>query len=195
MRSCTCRERHAWPPRARALPGCPPSDSLPLSVVHEGNVSGSRRCRGNRQNSGAFQPSMRVPSMRSMLLGLVPPAALLVLAGCDGGGNGGGGGGGGGNSPPAFTSAAAASVAENATGPVLVATARDPDGDALTFSLAGGADAALLQITAGGALSFRTPPDFEAPGDANRDNVYEATLAVSDGQTSTTQAVRISVTD
>lgn len=128
------------------------------------------------------------------LLRLIPPAALLVLAGCDGG-NGGGGGGGGGNAAPAFTSPAAASVTENATGPVLMATASDSNGDALTFSLSGGADAALLQITPAGALSFRTPPDFEAPGDANRDNVYEVTLAVSDGQTSTTQSVRITVTD
>ena len=99
------------------------------------------------------------------------------------------------NSPPAFTSAAAATVAENAAGTVLTASASDPDGNSLTFSLTGGADAALMQVTAGGALSFRAPPDFEAPGDANRDNVYEVTLSASDGQASATQAVRITVTD
>ena len=122
---------------------------------------------------------------------------VALLAACGGGGNGGGGGGGGGmmNSPPAFTSPAAASVAENAAGTVLTATASDPDGNPLTFSISGGADAALLQISAGGALSFRAPPDFEAPADANRDNVYEVTLSVSDGQASTTQAVQITVTN
>ena len=99
------------------------------------------------------------------------------------------------NSPPSFTSAAAASVAENTAGTVLTASASDPDGNPLTFSISGGADAGLMQITAGGALSFRAPPDFEAPADANRDNVYEVTLMVSDGQTTTSQAVRITVTD
>jgi glucose/arabinose dehydrogenase len=99
------------------------------------------------------------------------------------------------NSPPSFTSPATVTVAENAAGTVLAATANDPDGNTLTFSLSGGADAGLMQITAAGALSFRTPPDFEAPGDANRDNVYEVTLAVSDGQASATQAARITVSD
>jgi glucose/arabinose dehydrogenase len=132
--------------------------------------------------------------MPSALPWLLPPAALLALAGCDGGGSGGGGGGGG-NSAPAFTSPSTASVVENVTGTVLTATASDADGNAVTFSIAGGADGALLQITQAGALSFRTPPDFEAPDDANRNNVYEVTLAASDGQASTTQNVQISVTD
>jgi len=123
-------------------------------------------------------------------------AAVLLLAGCDSGGSGGGGSGGGGsNAPPAFTSSATASVVENVTGTVLTATASDPDGNALTFSINGGPDGALFQITPAGALSFRTPPDFEAPGDSNRNNVYEVTLAVSDGQASVTQAVQITVTD
>jgi glucose/arabinose dehydrogenase len=78
---------------------------------------------------------------------------------------------------------------------VLTAAASDPDGNPLTFAISGGADAGLLQVTAGGALSFRAPPDFEVPADANGDNVYEVTLAVTDGQATTTQAVRITVTD
>ncbi len=131
--------------------------------------------------------------MPSAALRLIPAATLLVLAGCDGGS--GGGGGGSGNSAPAFTSPANVSVSENATGTVLTATASDPDGDALTFSIAGGLDAAQLQITPAGALSFRAPPDFEAPADSGHNNVYEVTLSVSDGQASTTQTVQISVTD
>src|SRR5690606_24322004 len=109
-------------------------------------------------------------------LRLACAALALALAACgDGGSNGGGGGG---NSPPAFTSPATATIAENSAGTVLTASASDPDGNALTFSIAGGADAAQLQISPAGALSFRAPPDFEAPADANRDNVYEVTLAV-----------------
>ena len=57
------------------------------------------------------------------------------------------------------------------------ATASDPDGNAITFSLAGGADQAQFRITSAGGLSFVTPPDFETPVDANRDNVYLVTLA------------------
>ena len=130
-----------------------------------------------------------------MLRPLLRPASaavLLLLAACD---SGNGGGGNGGNSPPVFTSPATASVVENSTGTVLTAAASDSDGNALTFSIGGGSDAALFQITPAGALSFRTPPDFETPGDANRNNVYEVTLAVSDGQASASQALQISVTD
>ena len=127
---------------------------------------------------------------------LMSATAMALLAGCGGSGGGGGGGGGGGmNSPPVFTSSATPNVAENSAGTVLTATASDAESNALTFSISGGADAALVQITSGGALSFRTPPDFEAPADANGDNVYEVTLAVSDGQASASQAVRITVTN
>ncbi len=126
-------------------------------------------------------------------LRLAPAAAALLVVACDGGS--GGGGGGGNNTAPSFTSPATASVVENTAGTVLTATASDPDGNALTFSIGGGADAGAFQITPAGALSFRTPPDFEAPGDANRNNVYEVTLAVSDGTASATQSVQITVTD
>lgn len=99
------------------------------------------------------------------------------------------------NSPPTFTSAATANVAENATGAVYTATATDPDGNALTYTISGGADAARFAITGAGALSFVTSPDFEAPADANGDNIYEVTLAVSDGVASVTLPLRITVTD
>lgn len=132
---------------------------------------------------------MRNAITRATLIGLA-----VALAACSGG-NGGGGGGGAGNSAPAFTSAATANVTENAAGTVYTATATDANGDPVTFSISGGADAAQLQITGGGALSFRAPPDFEAPADANGDNVYEVTLAASDGQASSTLALRITITD
>ncbi len=119
----------------------------------------------------------------------------LMLASC-----GGGGGGGGGNpppannSPPSFTSAQTASIAENITA-AYQATASDPDGGTLTFSIDGGADAGLFAITSAGALRFNTPPDYDLPGDTNGDNVYAVTLRVSDGTASATQAVNITVTN
>lgn len=114
-----------------------------------------------------------------------------------------GGGGGGGrsspsppsNRPPAFTSASAATVPENTAGAFYTATATDPDGNALTFSLAGGVDRDRLRITASGALSFAVAPDFESPTDNNRDNVYQVDLAVTDGRATVTQGLSVAVTD
>ena len=74
--------------------------------------------------------------------------------------------------------AAAVSVAENATG-IATILAADLDGPGLTFALAGGADAAQFIIDGvTGAMYFIAAPDFEAPADANGDNVYEVIVEV-----------------
>ncbi len=101
------------------------------------------------------------------------------LAGCGGGSNQNPGSGA--NTPPSFTSAASATAAENAAGTVYTATASDAQNDPLTYAIAGGADAGQFTITTGGALSFVTSPDFEAPTDAGGNNVYNLQLSVSDG--------------
>ncbi|WP_194954969.1 PQQ-dependent sugar dehydrogenase [Sphingopyxis solisilvae] len=118
----------------------------------------------------------------------------LILTSCGGGGGSGGAAPPAANSPPSFTSAQTASVVENTTA-AYQATASDPDGNTLTFSVDGGADAAQFAITGAGALSFRTAPDYDLPGDADGDNVYAVVLRVSDGQASATQAVNITVTN
>lgn len=136
----------------------------------------------------------RLLAMRMLL---VAPLALapLLLASCGGGGSGGGGGNPPtANAPPAFTSVQTASVAENASA-AYQATASDPDGDALTFAIDGGADAALFSITPAGALRFDAAPDYDLPGDADSDNVYTVQLRVSDASASATQAVNITVTN
>ncbi|WP_374580101.1 Ig-like domain-containing protein [Sphingomonas sp. J344] len=99
------------------------------------------------------------------------------------------------NRAPSFTSAAAVTVAENATGSVYQAAATDPDSDALTYSISGGADAARFAITAAGQLSFAASPNFDLPADSDLDNVYQITLSVSDGRASAQLAVTISVTN
>lgn len=101
------------------------------------------------------------------------------------------------NRPPTFTSAATAMTAENQTDTGYIAAAADPDGDTITYAIAGGVDAAAFSIAAGaGALSFVTAPDFEAPGDADGDNVYVVTLSASDGRGgAATLTVSIAVTD
>ena len=127
-----------------------------------------------------------------VLRGLSGILGLLLVAGCGGGGNQPPPGP---NQPPAITSPATATVAENSAGTIYTATATDPDGDALAFSLSGGADRAAFAITAGGALSFAQLPDFEAPTDADRNNVYLVQIAVSDGTTSAVLDLAVTVTD
>jgi tRNA A37 threonylcarbamoyladenosine biosynthesis protein TsaE len=101
----------------------------------------------------------------------------------------------GNDQPPVFTSPNSVSVAENTTS-VLTVTAFDPDfpPQPITFSIAGGADAGRFNITPGGALTFIVPPDFEAPSDANGDNVYVVVVQASDGSFSTLQAILVTVT-
>lgn len=105
------------------------------------------------------------------------------------------------NEPPSIISNGGAesvtsSVAENVA-QVATILGSDPDGDALTYSIAGGADAARFQIDAQtGALSFLQAPDFETPVDVSGDNIYDVTVEVSDGHGgSDTQALSISVTN
>jgi len=92
--------------------------------------------------------------------------------------------------------AAAIPVAENSTA-VTTVRATDPDTAAgLTFSIAGGADAAKFSINpTTGALSFVTAPDFEVPTDAGANNVYDVTVRVSDGVLTDTQDIAVTVTN
>ena len=88
------------------------------------------------------------------------------------------------------------STAENSTA-VTTVIAADPDGGAqLTYSIAGGADAALFNINAStGVLTFNNAPDFENPADTGSDNVYDVTVQVSDGSLTNTQAIAVTVTN
>ncbi|HYE45769.1 MAG TPA: cadherin domain-containing protein [Caulobacter sp.] len=105
------------------------------------------------------------------------------------------------NAPPTITSngggaAAAVSVAENQTA-VTTVTASDPDaGATLSYSIAGGADAAFFTInSATGQLAFASARDFEAPADAGGNNVYDVTVQVSDGTNTDTQAIAVTIDD
>jgi len=96
------------------------------------------------------------------------------------------------NQAPRFTSASAVNVANGQTA-AYQATATDPEGAALTFSISGGADRARFAINSQGALTFTSPPDFNAPGDADRNNIYLVQLSVSDGQASATLDLQVTV--
>ena len=72
------------------------------------------------------------------------------------------------------------------------------DTDDLDWSLAG-ADSSKFSITGTGAtrtLSFKANPDYESPGDSNRNNVYEVTVVVTDSKdNSAEQDVTVKVTN
>ena len=67
--------------------------------------------------------------------------------------------------------------------------------DTLTWSKTG-ADAGKFELSADRELTFMSSPNFESPGDADRDNDYEVTVVVSDGKgNSDEHDVSISVTN
>lgn len=88
---------------------------------------------------------------------------------------------------------AAITVNENAAAVTTVAAA-DADGPSISYAIIGGADAALFAIDpATGVLRFLTAPDYEAPGDANHDNVYDVAVQASDGSNSDSQALAVTI--
>ncbi len=84
--------------------------------------------------------------------------------------------------------------AENDTTTVAVYSATDPDGDGITWGIEG-TDAARFQISAAGELSFDSPPNYEKPRDANKDNVYEVTVAASDGNLTAKLDVEVNISN
>jgi hypothetical protein len=107
------------------------------------------------------------------------------------------------NDAPVITSdgagpTAAVNAAENQTAVTTVrATDIDVPADTLTYSISGGADAALFSLDpTSGVLTFTVAPDFESPADTDGDNVYEVTVQVNDGNGGVdTQLIRITVTN
>jgi serralysin len=91
-----------------------------------------------------------------------------------------------GNEAPSFTNLTngqTISIPEN-TGLVVDADARDPNNDALVYSIVGGADAARFNINAStGVLSFVSPVDFEGTRSmTGGDQVYDVVIRVADGR-------------
>lgn len=106
------------------------------------------------------------------------------------------------NYAPVITSngggaSAALAMDENGTA-VTNVTATDADaGQTVSFSITGGADAALFTIDAvTGELRFIAAPNFESPADGDGDNVYQLVVAANDGNGGVdTQALEITVRD
>ena len=92
------------------------------------------------------------------------------------------------------TSATALRQNENRTSRLYTYRARDPEGSPITWTV-GGVDRRYFAIDDRGQFSFSesTPPDFEQPGDAGGNNVYEVEIQASDGLNTGSLAVTVTV--
>jgi hypothetical protein len=102
------------------------------------------------------------------------------------------------NDAPAITSPNAAQAIENQLAARTV-TAEDEDvqPQTLTFSLGDSADRERFSIDGKtGELTFKQPPNFEKPGDADKDNTYVVAVRVEDSAGGTAlQRIEVGVTD
>jgi hypothetical protein len=89
------------------------------------------------------------------------------------------------NEAPVFTSNATFSVAENQTA-IGTVTATDDDGDEVTLTVSG---SEITINSSSGVIAFTSAPDYETK------TSYLATITVSDGTNSTTQAITVNVTN
>lgn len=102
------------------------------------------------------------------------------------------GGGGVSVDPPVITSSATFNAAENQTAVgTITATGAAP----ITYSISG-TDSALFAVnSSSGVLTFLLAPDYETPGDAGGDNVYNLTVTATNAGGATNQNVAVTVTD
>lgn len=98
------------------------------------------------------------------------------------------------NSVPEITTTSPLIVEENRTA-VATLQATDADGDEITWTSQGGADADRFDLTTAGELAFATAPDFESPSDADANNEYVIVVRASDGTETVDLALTVQVTD
>ena len=98
------------------------------------------------------------------------------------------------NESPEVSGPATFTIAENQNLSNSAYTATDPEGFNVALWSVGGRDGGDFFITQGGTLFFRYSPDYERPADADRNNVYEASIQPSDGRNTGTFAVTVTVT-
>lgn len=97
--------------------------------------------------------------------------------------------------PTLVLSSSTVAVNENsqASEVLVTATAADPEGTAVAFSLTG-ADAGLFNISPTGQLTFNASPNFEQPLDVGGDNTYDLSIVATDaGGLIATRAVSVTV--
>jgi 2C-methyl-D-erythritol 2,4-cyclodiphosphate synthase len=96
--------------------------------------------------------------------------------------------------PAVITNDANTHVDENITSTALTITAtNEPDTQTLTYSISG-ADANLFNVVGStGVITFKVAPDYEHPADNGADNIYNLTLEVNDGISTSSKTIIITV--
>ncbi len=86
--------------------------------------------------------------------------------------------------------------AENGSGPVATYRPAGPEAATARWGSLSGADAGKFNISTGGVLTFKAPPDYEAQGSADGDNVYHVVVTANDGENApAVRHVTVTVTD
>ena len=91
--------------------------------------------------------------------------------------------------PPTITGQSSVEFVENRTGTVATYQASDPERATVSWLSLSGTDSSAFELSAGGVLTFRAPPDHESQ------ETYAVTLRASDGGLTGTLDVTISVTN
>ena len=74
-------------------------------------------------------------------------------------------------------------------------TAVDPEQGTVTRWALGGRDSGDFTISQTGLMTFRSPPDYERPDDADRNNIYEVEVRPYDGRYYGSHNVTVTVED
>ena len=97
--------------------------------------------------------------------------------------------------PPDITGESNIEFAENGTETVDTYSASDPEGEEVSELSLSGDDSDEFDLSASGDLTFKNPPDYEAPADADRDNVYVVVVSADDGNKTGMRHVFVTITD
>jgi hypothetical protein len=102
------------------------------------------------------------------------------------------------NEAPVFTSMASMSVKETLR-VVGIVKAKDEDRvdkARLRYSVSGGADKNLFTINGiTGQLAFKSLRDFEVPSDADKNNIFDVAVSVTDGTLTAVQTIAVTLVD
>ena len=95
---------------------------------------------------------------------------------------------------PVFTSSGSITINEGEID-IINLIAEDGDiGDAISYSISGGADQSQFTLDPStNLLSFTAIPDFEIPVDENVNNIYEVQVTASDGSNEVAQTINVTV--
>ena len=98
------------------------------------------------------------------------------------------------NESPLFSVSSSQTYVENSGVSISVAASDQDASSSIAYSLSG-LDASKFSISSSGALSFASTPDYENPSDNGSNNVFNVSISASDGSSSSSVSLVISLSD